>query len=230
MNPYLLTALLMLLTIGAYRLSISARKRWVNPLTTPVLFATTVIVAVMLIGRISLDQYKPSKDILTFLLGPATVALALPLYRNRLAFAREFVPAMGGLLVGTLVTITAAVLCARFFGLSTILQSTIAVKSVTVAFAVDIARIVHGDASLAAVLVVVTGMLGAAFGPWILDRAKIVSPIARGISLGTIAHGQGTAQAASESEISGAVAGVGMALGGVITSLGAPFIVPLLVH
>jgi len=230
MNPYLLTALLMLLTVGAYRLSISARKRWVNPLTTPVLFATTVIVAVMLIGRISLDQYKPSKDILTFLLGPATVALALPLYRNRLAFAREFVPAMGGLLVGTLVTITAAVLCARFFGLSTILQSTIAVKSVTVAFAVDIARIVHGDASLAAVLVVVTGMLGAAFGPWILDRAKIVSPIARGISLGTIAHGQGTAQAASESEISGAVAGVGMALGGVITSLGAPFIVPLLVH
>jgi putative effector of murein hydrolase len=230
MNPYLLTALLMLLTIGAYRLSISARKRWVSPLTTPVLFATTVIVAVMLIGRISLDQYKPSKDILTFLLGPATVALALPLYRNRLAFAREFVPAMGGLLVGTLVTITAAVLCARFFGLSTILQSTIAVKSVTVAFAVDIARIVHGDASLAAVLVVITGMLGAAFGPWILDRAKIVSPIARGISLGTIAHGQGTAQAASESEISGAVAGVGMALGGVLTSLGAPFIVPLLVH
>lgn len=230
MNPFVLTALLILLTVASYRLSISARKRWVHPFTTPVLFSTTIIVIVLLLSRINLEQYRPTKDILTFLLGPATVALALPLYRNRATFAREIVPAMSGLVVGTLVTMVVAILCARIFGLSALIQSSLAVKSVTVAFAVDIARIVHGDPALAAVLVVFTGMVGAAFGPWVLDRAKIISPVARGIALGTIAHGQGTAAAAGENEISGAVAGVGMALGGILTSLGAPLLVPLLVH
>lgn len=230
MNSLLLTPLLIALSIGAYRLSITVRKRWVHPLTTPVLFTTSIIVAVLLVSRISLAQYKPSQDILTFLLGPATVALALPLYRNRAAFMREIVPALSGLIVGTVVTISVAVVSARMFGLDRVLQSTVAVKSVTVAFAVDIARMVHGNPSLAAGFVVCTGMLGASLGPWLLDRFKITSPIARGISLGTIAHGQGTAQAASESDISGAVAGVAMALGGVLTSLGAPLLVRLLAH
>lgn len=230
MSPFILTGLLIALSIGSYQLSIAARRRWVHPLTTPVLFTTVLIVAVLLISHVSLAQYGPAKDILTLLLGPATVALALPLYRNRAAFAKAFVPAMSGLVIGTLVTMTVAVLSARFFGLDRVLQSSLAVKSVTVAFASDIARIIHGNPSLAAGFVVCTGMLGASLGPWLLDRARITSPIARGISLGTIAHGQGTAQAATESDISGAVAGVAMALGGVLTSLGAPLLVPLLVH
>ncbi|MBV8601066.1 MAG: LrgB family protein, partial [Candidatus Eremiobacteraeota bacterium] len=199
-----------------------------HPLTTPVLFSTAIIVAVLLIAHVSLQTYAPAKDTIAFFLGPATVALALPLYRNRVAFTRELIPALGGLVAGGLLTMIVALVSARLFGLDHALQATFAVKSITAAVAVDVARIVHGDPSLAAGFVVCTGMIGAAIGPFILDKAGVRTPIARGISLGTISHGQGTAQAASESELSGAVAGVAMGLGAVLTSLAAPLVVPLI--
>jgi putative effector of murein hydrolase len=230
MSAAVVTALLIALTIAAYALSLVARKRWSHPLTTPVLLATGLIVAVLLVTRVHLSTYEPAKNILTFLLGPATVALAVPLYRNRSAFAREFLPALTGLIVGSLGTMIAAVLCARAFRLGSVLEATLAVKSVTAAIAVDAARIVHGDPALAAGFVVCTGMLGAALGPWLLDRGGIQNPVARGISLGAISHGQGTAQAALESDLAGAVAGLAMGLGAIITSLAAPFLVPLLIR
>lgn len=222
------TLALIALTVGAYALSLRARKQFPHPLTTPVLFSTAVVVIVMLVAHVSLKTYAPAKDAITFLLGPATVALAIPLYRNRAAFTRELVPALGGLIAGSFVTMLVALLSAHAFRLTGALQATLAVKSVTAAIAVDIARIVRGDPSLAAGFVVCTGMIGAAIGPFILDKTGVHAPIARGISLGAIAHGQGTAQAASESELSGAVAGVAMGLGAVLTSLAAPFVVPLI--
>ena len=119
-------------------------------------------------------------------------------------------------------------LVARRFEFTPELVSSIAIKSATVPIAVEIAEIVHGNPMLTAALVVITGMMGASFGPWLMDRLGITNPITRGLALGTISHGQGTAQAAAESELSGAIAGVAMGLGAVCTSLAAPWIVPLL--
>jgi putative effector of murein hydrolase len=104
----------------------------------------------------------------------------------------------------------------------------IAIKSTTVPIAVEVAKIVRGNPTLTAVLVVITGMIGASCGPWLMDRLAITNPISRGLALGTISHGQGAAQAATESELSGAVAGIAMGLSAVCTSLAAPWIVPLL--
>jgi putative effector of murein hydrolase len=89
------------------------------------------------------------------------------------------------------------------------------------------ARIVHGNPTLTAILVAITGMLGASFGPWLMDRLAITNPVSRGLALATMSHGQGIAQAATKSELSGAIAGVAMGLGAVCTSLAAPWIVPL---
>jgi len=175
--------------------------------------------------RISFADYQPAKNIMTFLLGPATVALAIPLYKNRQTFFRNLVPAGVGLLAGSLGTMIAAALIARAFKFTPELVSSIAIKSATVPIAVEIAKIVQGNPTLTAVLVVITG---ASFGPWLMDRLAITDPISRGLALGTISHGQGTAQAATESELSGAIAGVAMGLGAVCTSLAAPWIVPLL--
>ncbi len=216
------------LTAGAYSFSLLARKRYPSPLTTPVLFSTAIIIAVLLVTGISFDDYKPAKNIMTFLLGPATVALAIPLYKNRRTFFGNLVPAGAGVLAGSLGTMISAVFLARIFGFTPELVSSIAIKSTTVPIAVEVARIVHGSPTLTAVLVVITGMLGASFGPWLMDRLAITNPISRGLALGTISHGQGTAQAATESELSGAIAGVAMGLGAVCTSLAAPWIVPLL--
>jgi predicted murein hydrolase (TIGR00659 family) len=216
------------LTAGAYSFSLLARKRYPSPLTTPVLFSTAIIIAVLLVTGISFDDYKPAKNIMTFLLGPATVALAVPLYKNRRTFFANLGPAGAGVLAGSVGTMISAAFLARIFGFTPELVSSIAIKSTTVPIAVEVARIVHGNPTLTAILVVITGMLGASFGPWLMDRLAITDPISRGLALGTISHGQGTAQAATESELSGAIAGVAMGLGAVCTSLAAPWIVPLL--
>jgi predicted murein hydrolase (TIGR00659 family) len=217
------------LTTGAYALSLLARKHYPSPLTTPVLFSTAVIIAVLMAAGLSFSDYRPAKDIMTFLLGPATVALAIPLYKNRQTFFRALIPAGVGLLVGSLGTMITAGLIARLFRFGPELVSSIAIKSATVPIAVEVAKIVHGDPALTAIFVVITGMIGASFGPWLMDRLGVSHPVSRGLALGAISHGQGTAQAATESELTGAVAGVAMGLGAVCTALAAPYIVPLLV-
>jgi hypothetical protein len=126
-------------------------------------------------------------------------------------------------------TMIVAALIARAFALAPDIVSSIAIKSATVPIAVEIARLIQANPALTAIFVVVTGMIGAAFGPWLLDRARITHPLSRGLALGTISHGQGTAQAATESEFAGAVAGVAMGLGAICTSLAAPYLVPLLI-
>jgi predicted murein hydrolase (TIGR00659 family) len=223
----LLTALAIAVTVGAYALSLTARRRYPSPLTTPVLFSTIIVIAVLLMAGVSFEDYRPAKEIMTFLLGPATVALAIPLYKNRRAFFSQLVPASLGLLAGSLGTMIVAGLSARILGFSPELLSSIAIKSTTVPIAVEIARIVHGNPTLTAIFVVITGMIGASFGPWLMDRLDITHPASRGLALGTISHGQGTAQAASESELSGAVAAVAMGLGAICTSLTAPWLIPL---
>jgi putative effector of murein hydrolase len=216
------------LTIGAYRFSLFVRRRWAHPLTTPVLFSTALVVAALLLVRADAAAYEPAKGLLSFLLGPATVALAIPLYRNREAFLRELGPALGGLVSGIVVTMALAIACGRAFGLDALLQATLAVKTSTTAIAVEVARIVHGDPALAAGFVVCTGTFGAAFGPWLLDRLRVRDPIARGVAYGGIAHGIGTAQAATESDLAGAVAGVSLGIGGILTAALAPLLLRLL--
>jgi predicted murein hydrolase (TIGR00659 family) len=228
-SPLIVTAFGIAVTIGAYALSLWARQRYPSPLTTPVLFSTIIIIAVLLAAGISYADYQPAKDVMTFLLGPATVALAIPLYKNRQTFFQNLVPAGVGLLAGSLGTMITAAFIARLFRFAPELVSSLAIKSTTVPIAVEVAKIVHGSPTLTAIFVVVTGMIGASFGPWLMDRLGIVHPISRGLALGTISHGQGTAQAATESQLSGAVAGVAMGLGAICTSLAAPWLLPLFV-
>ena len=226
-STIVVTVFAIAVTVGAYALSLTARRRYPSPLTTPVLFRTIIVIAVLLMAGVSFEDYRPAKEIMTFLLGPATVALAIPLYKNRRAFFSQLVPASLGLLAGSLGTMIVAGLSARILGFSPELLSSIAIKSTTVPIAVEIARIVHGNPTLTAIFVVITGMIGASFGPWLMDRLDITHPASRGLALGTISHGQGTAQAASESELSGAVAAVAMGLGAICTSLTAPWLIPL---
>lgn len=213
----------------AYAASLVLRRRYASPFTTPVLVSTVLVIVVLFASGISFEQYLPADRLITSLLAPATVALALPIYKNRHVFFRNLLPAGCGLLAGSLGTMVAAALLAREFMFPSDLASSIAIKSATVPIAVEVAKVVHGTPALTALFVVATGVLGAALGPWLLDRLGIGNPMIRGLALGTISHGIGTAQAASESELAGAVAGVAMGLGAVCTALAAPIVLPLLV-
>ncbi len=217
-------------TVGAYVLSLGVRKRSASPLTTPIMVSTVAVIAALAATHTTLREYGSVKELITMFLGPATVALAVPLFRNRGRVGKKALPALAGLIAGSLATMVVAALLARACGFAPMLAASIALKSATTPIAMEIAKIIHGDPALTAVFAVSTGMMGAAFGPWCLDRVKVTDPVARGVAFGTISSGIGTAQAAAESDLSGAIAGAAIGLAGVVTALFAPLVVPVLVR
>lgn len=210
------------LTLAAYGLSRRLSRLWPSPLTTPVFCSTAIVVAVLLAGHVDYAEYAPARKVFGWFIGPATVALAIPLHKHRRLLVSCLAPAFIGLTIGAVSTMGVAVAFARLLGLSGILLRSLALKSVTAAVAVEIAALVRADPTLTAAFVVVNGMLGAMIGPWLLDRVGVHHPVARGLALGTMAHGQGIAQASLESELSGAIASVAMGLSAVFCSLFAP--------
>jgi len=216
------------LTVASYILSRILAKRYASPFTTPVFFSTALVILVLLVLGLRFDDYEPAKNVMGWLLGPATVGLAVPLYKNRRTLVRHAFPAFVGLVVGSLSTLLSAAILAKAFVLSENLRASISIKSVTAPIAIELATIVHGNPTLTAVFVIATGMIGAMFGPWFMNISGIHDPLARGLALGTIAHGQGTAQAVFEGELQGTAAGIAMGLAAVFTSCIAPFLVPFL--
>jgi len=201
-----------------------------NPIFNPVLLSTTVIIIILHYTGITFEQYKPGKDIMTFLLGPATVALALPLYLNRGVLRQALFPILLGICLGALSTLTVAVLLAKISGLDSLIIASIAPKSITAPIAIEISRLTGGDPAIAVAFVVFTGTFGSIVGASVLSFCKITNPIARGLALGVTSHGQGTATILQEGALQGAMAGVAMAVAAIFISFIAPFYIPWLVN
>jgi len=216
------------LTVGVYALSRRAFTSYGWALLSPVFLSTLSIIAVLSLARIPFAGYAPAEQLMTVLLGPAVVALALPLYRHRKTLLRLLPAALLGIATGSAVSLASAVAVARAAGLDRVIVLSIAPKSVTAPVAVEISRIVGGDEALTAAFVITTGVLGSMLGPWLLTRIRIADPVARGLAVGTAAHGQGTAMMLQEGETQGALSGVAMALAAALVSIVAPFVIPWL--
>jgi len=163
------------------------------------------------------------------MLGPATVALAIPLYTQFKRVRSLLLPVVVGLLAGSLTAIASAVMVARLFGASASTQLSLAPKSVTTPIAMGIAERIGGIPSLTAVLVIVTGILGAVGARYVFDAMKIRDPAIRGFAIGIASHGIGTARAFQVNEQSGAFAALAMGMNGVLTALLVPGIAGWLV-
>ena len=228
MNSPTITVFTIILTVVSYIISRGIYLRTQNALLAPLLLSTTAIILVLHYTGITFDQYKPGKSIMTFLLGPATVGLALPLYQNRRVLMESFIPILTGIVCGSVATLTTAVVLARMSGLDALIVKSIATKSITAPIAIDVSRIIGGDPAIAVAFVVFTGTLGAMIGAGFLTLCRITHPVARGLAMGVAAHGQGTASILQEGQIQGAMAGVAMGVAAIFTSLIAPFYIPLL--
>lgn len=223
-----MTLLLVALTLAAYLLARGLYLRYQHPLLNIVLLAAALIIAVLLLFRIPYTSYLPAGNAVASLLGPATVGFAVPLYRNR-QLLRRYGPAIAaGVGLGTLAAMVSAGVIALLIGLPRELVLSLVPKSVTIPFAVEIARLHGGNPALAAAFVIATGTLGSVFGSTLLTWAGIRDPVARGLAMGTGSHGQGTAMAFMESQQSGAMAGLAMTLAGITTAVLAPVLIPLL--
>lgn len=225
-----LAAALVGLTIGCYAAARHLARWRPHPLLNPVLLSAGALVLALYLCGLPFAAYGPAQHLFGWLLGPATVALAVPVYNQR-ARLRAVLPAfVGGVLSGTLATVTAVLALAVLGQLNDAVVHSLAFKSVTAAVGVELARLHGGDPSLTAVFVVVNGMVGAIIGPSVLTRCRVTEPLARGIALGAIAHAQGTAVALKESETAGAMASLALIGAAVSTALVAPVYLPLLLR
>ena len=201
------------------------RRLDMNPLANPVALSVAFLVALLLATGTPYQTYFDGAQFVHFLLGPATVALAVPLYANLGKLRKNLVPVLGGLLAGSVVAAVSAVGIGWLLGADRVTLMSMAPKSVTTPIAMGISEKLGGLPSLTAVLVVSTGILGAVLARGTLNLLRIHDHAVRGFAVGVAAHGIGTARAFQVSEVMGAFAGLGMGLNGLLTA----FLFPLLV-
>ena len=196
-----------------------------HPLANPVLHSIWIIGAFLMLTGTSYTTYFGGAQFVHFLLGPATVALAVPLYENRKQGIAAILPMLLALVVGSITAIVSVVLLAEAAGLPRAVILSLAPKSVTAGVAMGISESLHGDPSLTAVSVVLTGIMGAIIVTPLMNRVGITDFRARGFAAGIAAHGIGTARAFQVDAVAGVFAGIAMSLNALVTS----FLVPVAV-
>lgn len=228
---YLSTSPLMHLTLtlcayafGNYLFRKSGRKAIFNP----VLIAVIIIVLILTLTHTNYETYFEGAQFVHFLLGPATVALAIPLYRQFDRVRKSWAAILVSLLAGSLTAALSAILIGWLFGANAGILASIAPKSATAPIAMGISEKIGGLPSLTAALVILTGVLGAVVGPWILDLTGIKRSSARGFAIGLASHGIGTARALQINELAGAFSALAMGLNGLATSLLVPLLFALI--
>ncbi len=197
-----------------------------NPLLNPVAIAVVLLAALLTLTGTDYQTYFEGAQFVHFLLGPATIALAVPLYSHFGKVRAVIVPMLVALLCGAVTAVGTAVGVAALLGASFETLASLAPKSVTTPIAMGISERIGGLPSLTAVLVILTGILGAMLATPVLNLLGITDWKARGFAAGVAAHGIGTARAFHVSEVAGTFAGIAMGLNGLVTA----FLVPLLIE
>lgn len=201
-----------------------------HPLANPVLHATWLIGLFLWLTGTSYTTYFGGAQFVHFLLGPATVALAVPLYENRKRVLAALVPMAVALVIGCITAIVSVVWLAEFAGLPRNVVLSLAPKSVTAGVAMGISESLGADPSLTAACVIITGIIGAIIVTPLMNALRIKDFRARGFAVGLASHGIGTAQAFQVDAIAGVFAGIAMSLNALITALIVPVAVTLLLR
>ncbi|MES2537089.1 MAG: LrgB family protein [Pseudomonadota bacterium] len=203
------------------------RRCGFSPFANPVAIAIAIVGAILLATGMSYQDYFSGAQFVHFLLGPATVALAIPLARQLPRLRRSFLPLFCGLFSGSLTAILSAVTITVLMGGSLQLAASIGPKSATTPIAMGVSEKLGGLPALTAILVIATGIFGAVIARQLFNWLRIDSPAVRGFALGVTSHGIGTARAFQVSPEAGAFAALGMGLNGILTAFLAPSLIPI---
>ena len=229
MNTSIHMLMALSMTIGVYLLAEQLyRKLHRLALVHPVIVTIFALMGMLKLLGWEYPQYRQDTTFIHFMLGPATVALAIPLYENMALIKRMLVPLLISTLVGAFVASASAFLLAHWLIGEPVLSHSMLVKSITTPIAIGVAEKVGGSGSLAAGLVLLTGAIGCLLLPGFIRLLKLQSDPMEGFIMGLTAHGFGTAQAFEKSVTCGAFAGLAMSLTGVVTAVLIPLFVPLI--
>ncbi len=216
------------LTLAAYFALVHVTRKWQKPLLNPVLLCILFTVLILTLIRLPYGEYRDATWPLSALLEPAIVALALPLYRQARAIRQQLPAILAGVILGVGCATLVALVIARLFAAPEAISASFAALAVTTPITLLVSDSLGGIPSLAAVMVILIGILGALFGFGFLRLVGVRDPYAQGLALGTACHAIGTAAALKENEQAGAFASVALALSALVSAIMVPLIYPWL--
>ena len=220
----------LLLTLVAYEVGMTLYERANrNPFANPVAIAVIIVAIGISVIDMPYTKYFEGAQFIHFLLGTATVALAVPIYQCWDSLRGKVVPLVTSLLCGGAVSILTAVFAARFFGADLTIQKAMLTKSVTAPIAMGVAERISASPTLTAVFAVCTGVIGAILARYIFDALRLTAWWQRGFAIGVAAHGIGTSRAMSIHPEAGAFAGLAMGMHGVAGAVLIPLIADAIV-
>ena len=211
-----------LISIMAYLIGYSIKKKFKLSIFNPLLIAIIILVLVLLTFKIDYDDYNNGGEIISFFLAPATVSLALPLYKKFELFKKNAIPILLGIICGALSEIISVVVLSKLFNLSEELTISLIPKSITTPIGMALSEELGGLPSITVMAIIITGILGSIIGPFLDKIFKINDPVAMGIAMGNSSHAVGTARAMEIGEVEGAMSSLTIAIAGVITVIIAP--------
>ena len=207
----------LMLTIGTFYgiafLRDKLKKSWLNPL----ILSIVVIIAVLLLFKIPYKRYMIGGSIINAFLGPVTVVLALPLYRQRKLLIEHKYSIMGGIIAGVTSAITSVMLLSKMLGISDILEKSLIGHSVTTPIGIQLSHILQATEGITVLSIILTGIVGAVAAPFIYKLLHIVHPVARGIGMGTCSHVFGTTKALEMGETEGAMSSLAIGVAALTT-------------
>lgn len=224
MSNFQISLFCLVITLVIYFANKRLYRRFHKLPLMPLVFTPILLVLMLILGHISWQNYIGESHWLLWLLGPATIAFAVPVYDNLAVIKRHWMSLTAGVITATVVAVTSSVWLARLFTLSDEIQRSLAVRSVTTPFALAAAKPLGGQPDLVALFVVITGVFGMAVGDVLFLRIAIKQGVAKGAGLGAASHGAGTARAYQLGQQEGVVASLVMMLSGVVTVVLAPLI------
>ena len=215
----------LLATVACYGVNKRLYRKHPHPLLMPIVATPMVLIGLSLLTHVSYPQYIAQTQWLVWLLGPTTVAFALPLYENRKLLCKHWMSIATGVLVASVVSISTTIAFAEAFGLSETLQKGLAVRSITTPFAIEAEKVLGGPTDLAALFVLLTGVSAMLLGETVLRvLPRIRSKLATGASWGGAAHGSGVARARQSGEVQAVMASLVMMIAGALNVMAAPWV------
>ena len=217
----------LVLTLGSFQIGLWCQRKTRSALCNPLLIATLISMGVLLLTGFDLQAYQVGNAGISWLLTPATVCLAVPLY-EQLRVLKSHLPAIfAGIGAGTAASLVSIFLLCRLLGLDSAVTLSMLPKSVTTAIGVALTENAGGISALTAVAIIITGILGNLTGSFLCRLLRITSPIAQGVGFGTASHVIGTSRATETDPLAGAVSSLSLAVAGILTAVLFPIVLTI---
>lgn len=217
-------------TITLYILCKQLNKKWNIIFLHPLLICPLLLILFITGTRIPIEQYTSGTKLLSFYLGPATVAFAVPIYKHLSLIKKHISEILLSLISGTILSVISSAVFSDIAHLSTSLMNSLMPRSITTPIAMEVSQEIGGLPALTAVFVICTGITGAIVGPAMIRFFAFRSSVAKGLMMGTAAHGTGTAKAFEFGDKEGTFSSIAMVIGAIFTLLWANSWIPLFQH